>query len=99
MSTIQVAARVDGKIKKEATKVSKEYGLNLSDAIKMFVVRIAKEKRIPLRIDRPTVSYDGDSFASDQEYLSQIPGFMDMIDRELDSDKKTWVKYEDLDWE
>ena len=55
-ATTQVAARVPIEIKEQAALVTKEYGLGLSDAVRVFVTRIAKEKRIPLDISRPLVS-------------------------------------------
>jgi addiction module RelB/DinJ family antitoxin len=54
--TIQVAARVPVEIKEQASAVTNAYGLGLGDAVRMFVTRIAKEKRIPLDISTPLVS-------------------------------------------
>jgi len=54
--TIQVAARVPLEVKEQAAAVVSEYGLGLSDAVRMFITRIAKEKRIPLDIGSPMVS-------------------------------------------
>ncbi|MDR2956800.1 MAG: type II toxin-antitoxin system RelB/DinJ family antitoxin [Coriobacteriales bacterium] len=54
--TIQVATRVPVEIKEQASLVASEYGLGLSDAVRMFVTRIAKEKRIPLDISNPLAS-------------------------------------------
>jgi addiction module RelB/DinJ family antitoxin len=51
--TIQVAARVPVEIKEQASAVANAYGLGLGDAVRMFVTRIAKEKRIPLDISTP----------------------------------------------
>jgi addiction module RelB/DinJ family antitoxin len=53
--TIQVAARVPVEIKEQASAVTSAYGLGLGDAVRMFVTRIAKEKRIPLDISTPLV--------------------------------------------
>jgi len=49
----QVAARVPVEIKEQAALVVSNYGLGLGDAIRMFITRIAKEKRIPLDISTP----------------------------------------------
>ena len=54
--TIQVAARVPIEVKEQASAVVSEYGLGLSDAVRMFVTSIAREKRIPLDISTPVVS-------------------------------------------
>ena len=38
------------------------------------------ERRIPIKISNRRVCLDGDFFASDHEYFSQIPGFWNEID-------------------
>jgi len=42
-----VRARVHEEIKEEATVVLSEIGLTLSDAFRMLVIRIAREKALP----------------------------------------------------
>jgi DNA-damage-inducible protein J len=42
-----VRARIDEKTKKQAAKVLKTMGLTASDAFRMMMVRIAKEKALP----------------------------------------------------
>jgi antitoxin component of RelBE/YafQ-DinJ toxin-antitoxin module len=66
--TVQVAARVTA-----------EFSLDLSTAIKIFVTRIAKERRIPVNISKPTFSLNGDEFKSDTEYFKQIPEYWENI--------------------
>ena len=46
MSTV-VRARIDEKIKDEATAVLSSIGLTVSDAFRLMMVRIAAEKRLP----------------------------------------------------
>ena len=46
MSTV-VRARIDEKIKDEATAVLGSIGLTVSDAFRLMMVRIAVEKRLP----------------------------------------------------
>jgi len=46
MSTV-VRARIDEKIKDEATAVLASIGLTVSDAFRLMMVRIAAEKRLP----------------------------------------------------
>jgi len=72
--TTQVAARVPVDIKEQATLVASEYGLGLSDAVRMFVTRIAKEKRIPLDISTPLVSiaYFDQMHPEYQNYINDI---------------------------
>lgn len=42
-----VRARINEEIKEEATVVLSEIGLTLSDAFRMLVIRIAREKALP----------------------------------------------------
>ena len=42
-----VQARIDGKIKEEATAVLAAMGLTMSDAIRLLLTRIAREKALP----------------------------------------------------
>lgn len=42
-----VQARIEEKIKKEAAKVLAEIGLTISDAVRILLTRVAKEKEIP----------------------------------------------------
>jgi addiction module RelB/DinJ family antitoxin len=66
MKVVQIATRVDEKVKDDAVRVLKHYGLDVPTALKMFITQIATERRIPLDISRPVVSFDGDVFDSDQ---------------------------------
>ena len=45
--TIVVRARIDEKIKDEASTVLASIGLTVSDAFRLMMVRIATEKRLP----------------------------------------------------
>lgn len=47
-----VRARIDGRIKEEATDVLAEMGLSVSDAIRMLLTRIATDKALPFDINR-----------------------------------------------
>jgi DNA-damage-inducible protein J len=42
-----VRARIDGHIKEEATVVLAEMGLTVSDAFRLMLTRVAKEKTLP----------------------------------------------------
>jgi DNA-damage-inducible protein J len=42
-----VRARIDGQIKKEAAVVLEAMGLTVSDAFRLMIVKIAKEKALP----------------------------------------------------
>lgn len=47
----QVNFRVEDEVKANAEKALKEMGLNLSTAINLFLVKVAREKRIPFEIN------------------------------------------------
>ena len=47
MTSTVVRARVDERVKREAAAVLSEIGLTVSDAFRMMMVRIAKEKALP----------------------------------------------------
>lgn len=54
MSTDDVVrARIDGKIKEQATRVLADMGLSVSDAIRMLLVRVAREKALPFDVRIP----------------------------------------------
>ena len=88
MSVVQIATKVDKEIRDKAVNVFNRYGIDLSTAIRMFLSVSAREQRIPIEISKPIVSLDGDSFESDQEYFEQIPGFLEMLDRESTSKER-----------
>ncbi len=50
---IVVRARIDGHVKEEAAHVLEQMGLSVSDAIRMMMVRIAKEKALPFDVRVP----------------------------------------------
>ena len=48
-----VRARIDGQVKDRAAKVLAKMGLSVSDAIRLLLVRVAHEKRLPLEMKVP----------------------------------------------
>jgi DNA-damage-inducible protein J len=48
-----VRARIDGHVKEEATEVLGKMGLSVSDAIRMLLIRIAREKALPFDVRIP----------------------------------------------
>lgn len=92
---VQVATRLDKTIRDRAERVVTAQGLNLNDCLRIFITKIANEHRIPIRIDNRVVSLDGDSFASDQEYFDQIPGFWEEIDRISALPESEWQVYDE----
>ena len=47
----QVNFRVEDEVKANAEKALKEMGLNMSTAINLFLVKVAREKRIPFEVN------------------------------------------------
>jgi len=48
-----VRARIDGKIKAEATEVLAEMGLTVSDAFRLLLRRVARDKALPFEPFEP----------------------------------------------
>ena len=47
MANEMVQARIDGKIKEEAATVLAAMGLTVSDAVRLLLVRVARDKALP----------------------------------------------------
>jgi DNA-damage-inducible protein J len=48
-----VRARIDGQIKEEAAHVLDEMGLSVADAIRLLLIRVAREKALPFEVEVP----------------------------------------------
>jgi DNA-damage-inducible protein J len=48
-----VRARIDEKLKEEASEVLAEFGLTVSDIVRMTLTRIAKDHAVPLELKIP----------------------------------------------
>ncbi|MEN9755331.1 MAG: hypothetical protein RLZ07_1713 [Pseudomonadota bacterium] len=48
-----VRARIDGQVKEEAEEVLNYFGLTVSDAVRMTLTRIARDKALPLELKIP----------------------------------------------
>lgn len=53
MLTTDVRCRIDAKVKADATQVIEAMGLNVSDAIRLFLKRVATEGAIPFELRVP----------------------------------------------
>lgn len=51
MNMAQVNFRIEDEVKANAEKALKEMGLNMSTAINLFLVKVAREKRIPFEVN------------------------------------------------
>lgn len=52
-STTMVHVRIDEKIKVQATKALSAMGLSISDAVRVLLMRVAAEKRLPFEVKVP----------------------------------------------
>lgn len=52
MESINVTARVDKNLKKQAEMLFKELGLNMSTAINMFLVKAVAEQGLPFDVKK-----------------------------------------------
>jgi DNA-damage-inducible protein J len=48
-----VRARISGEVKEEAAHVLEQMGLSVSDAIRMMLIRVAREKAMPFDVRIP----------------------------------------------
>jgi len=48
-----VRARIDPLVKKQATAVLQDMGLTVSDAIRLLLIRVADDRRLPFTIKAP----------------------------------------------
>lgn len=52
-TTTMIHVRVDEELKKEATQALESMGLSVSDAVRVFLTRIAKDQAFPFSIKVP----------------------------------------------
>ena len=52
-ATAFVRARIDEKLKDEAAEVLAEFGLTVSDIVRMTLTRVAKDRAVPLELKVP----------------------------------------------
>jgi len=55
-SETYVRARIDAKTKEQATNALEAMGLSVSDAIRMLMLRVANERRLPFEVVVPNLS-------------------------------------------
>lgn len=54
-SETYVRARIDAKTKEQATNALEAMGLSVSDAIRMLMLRVANERRLPFEVVVPNL--------------------------------------------
>lgn len=55
-ATKMIHARVDARIKKKATKTLQKMGLTMSDAVRVFLTRVASEEKMPFEVKVPNAT-------------------------------------------
>lgn len=55
-SDTYVRARIDLKTKKRAAEALEAMGLSISDAIRLLMVRVAEERRLPFEVKAPNLA-------------------------------------------
>jgi len=66
MANALVQTRIDGGIKDEAAAVLKDMGLTVSDAVRLMLVKVAREKTLPFDVRTPN--------AATQEAIAELEG-------------------------
>ena len=67
-----VQARIDGETKEEAAAVLAAMGLTLSDAVRLLLTRIAREKALPFE---PLISNETTIAAMREAHREKLPRF------------------------
>ena len=75
-----VRARIDSDTKRDATAALESMGLSISDAIRLLLVRVAEERRLPFEIRVPNAASKA---AMNELDRGGVKGF-DTIDELLD---------------
>ncbi|MFY9289384.1 MAG: type II toxin-antitoxin system RelB/DinJ family antitoxin [Methylorubrum rhodinum] len=80
-----VQTRIDAETKEEATAVLKAMGLTVSDAVRMMLVRVAREKALPFE---PLVPNETTVTAMREARASDLPRFggVEALMADLDAD-------------
>jgi len=77
-----VRARIDKQVKAEASDVLAAMGLSMSDAIRLLLVRIAKDKALPFEVKVPNAMTDATFDATDRgEGIVRCKDAADLFDR------------------
>jgi DNA-damage-inducible protein J len=71
-----VTTRIDANIKTEASLVLSAMGLTVSDAVRLMLTKVAKEKALPFDVWQP----NAETIAAMKEDLSKAPAFNSVAD-------------------
>jgi len=77
-----VRARIDKQVKAEASDVLEAMGLSMSDAIRLLLVRIAKDKALPFEVKVPNATTGATFEATDRgEGIVRCKDAADLFDK------------------
>lgn len=82
MSNQLVQARVNGEVKAQATAALAEMGLTVSDAVRILLTKVARDKRLPLELLTPN---EKTLTAFEEVSSSNLPRF-DSVQALMDDD-------------
>jgi len=87
-----VRARIDPELKRQAEAVLSELGLTSSDAIRMLMTRIARDKALPLPMKVPNAGLraamdEADAIAEDRS-RKRFPTAKDLLDDLEEADRQ-----------
>lgn len=88
-ATAVVRARIDPNIKQEAAAVLQAIGLSVSDVVRLLMVRIAAEKRLPfapLVPNAETIAAIEEADRGELTYVSSVEEMRDLLERDYAED-------------
>lgn len=74
---VQAEAEVDAKIQAEATRVLDDMGITVSQALRMMLMHIAREKRLPFAVGQETLEALHEARSG---HLKRYKNVADMLD-------------------
>lgn len=80
-----VQARVDGEIKAQAAAALAEVGLTVSDAVRILLTRVAKEKGMPLELMTPNATTLAALKEAEEGNLPRVSSVEELL-KELNAD-------------
>lgn len=88
-ATAVIRARIDPSTKEEATAVLQAIGLSVSDVVRLLMVRIAAEKRLPfapLVPNAETIAAIEEARRGELTYVNSVEEMRDLLDRDYAED-------------
>jgi DNA-damage-inducible protein J len=86
-TTTMVHVRVNEKIKAQATKALTAMGLSVSDAVRVFLTRVAADKQLPFELKAPNAETRAAMREARAMGKARYSGAEELI-RELDKDSR-----------